>query len=135
MNRAGVLSVPRLWAAAFLVTALLLAADVLLGRGFAAAPRGAAATPAAPLPAVLRRHLRRLGPPFPLVLAALVTAVLDAVLAPPSQRFPRGGQAAALAAVTASVALLAPVSYRPGLGFLFLVALVALLRRIRGRTS
>jgi hypothetical protein len=128
-------STARLWAATCLVTGLLLAADALLLRvpAHVTDARVAEAFSHLSWPIVLEDRFRRLHHGALLVFAPLVAAVLDGFLGSAPQRFPRGGQAVALASTTASIALLAPVSYGPGIAFLILVVLAALLRRLDGR--
>jgi hypothetical protein len=135
MNTAPLLAARRLWAAALLVTALLLAADVLLARGAARPSQKPGCAYVALGPAVVRRRLRRLGRRPLLVLAPLAVALCDARLAPSPRTPPSGQQALALAVTVASIAAFAPVAYGPWGAGIFLAALVVLLRRIRGRHS
>ena len=130
MKRYATLSAARLWAAALLVAALLCGADVLLG--MLHRPEKTHAHLSWPVTTMVHHRLERLRHSLLLVLSLFAPVLADAFIAPPCRRFPNGAQAAALAATTAAIALLTPLSYGEHGEYLFVALIASLLHRVRG---
>ncbi|MCL5799285.1 MAG: hypothetical protein M1574_04160 [Gammaproteobacteria bacterium] len=123
------LSAIRLWAAALLVAALLGGADVLLGTLHR--PEKTHVHWSWPVTTMVDHRLGCLHHSLFIILTLFVTVLADAFIAPPCRRFPNGARAAALAATTAAIALLAPLSYGVHGEYPFVALIAILLHRVR----